>query len=257
MLKNEEHAIRQLRVGPRKSDRHSAILLLLARLGSLIPFLLLSSALCTGQSSVKEESRFVIYVDGKEIGYEKFSILGSSDAVESQSVVSFRDPGKTRKKVLLETELTMDGHYMPRAYHLRTDVEGQKGTVNGSFAPGEANFEYKGSGTPLKRGLMVGNRYIILDTNVFHHYIFIARLFDMRAGGTQSIEAVIPQELDGGKLKVKEIGSEVVPIHGSKMTLHHLTADSGMLLIDLWIDDHKILYKIAVPSKKIEAIRNR
>jgi len=257
MLKNEKHVTRQLRLGPRRSDRHSAILSLLAGLGSLIPFLLPSSAFCTEQPSLREESKFVIYVDGKEIGYEKFSISGSSDAVESQSVVSFRDPGKTRKKVLMETELTMDGGFMPRAYQLRTDVEGQKGTVNGSFVPGEATFEYKGSGTPLKRGLMVGNRYIILDTNVFHHYTFVARLYDMRAGGTQSIEAVIPQELDGGKLKVKEIGSEVVPIHGSKMTLHHLTADSGMLLIDLWIDDQKILYKIAVPSKKIEAVRNR
>ena len=76
--------------------------------------------------------------------------------------------------------------------------------------------------------------------------------YDLRAGGTQTIEVVIPQELDGGKLKVSEIGLERMSIRGKKMDLHHLNADSGMLLIDLWIDDQKILYKIALPAKKIE-----
>jgi hypothetical protein len=41
------------------------------------------------------------------------------------------------------------------------------------------------------------------------------------------------------------------------MDLHHLKADSGVLFIDLWIDDQKIVYKIALPAKKIEVIRNR
>jgi hypothetical protein len=49
----------------------------------------------------------------------------------------------------------------------------------------------------------------------------------------------------------------MIPIRGRKMTLHHLNADSGMLLIDLWVDDQRILYKIALPAKKIEVIRNR
>jgi hypothetical protein len=257
MLKNKKYGRQPIHSSAHKWNAHSLILLLLARVCLLVPMLSPPFALCAEQSPQREESQFDIYVDGKEIGYEKFSILGTADAVESKSVVSFRDPGKTRKKVLMETQLSMDSHFMPRAYQIRTDVEGKKGTITGSFTPGEATFEYKGSGNPLKRGLLVGRRYVILDTNVFHHFIFVARLFDMRAGGTQSIEVVIPQELDGGKLKVSEIGLEMVPIRGKKMTLHHLNADSGMLRIDLWIDDQRILYKIALPAKKIEVIRNR
>lgn len=205
----------------------------------------------------REESQFDIYVDGKEIGYEKFSILASSSGIESRSFLSFRDPGKTGKKVQIETELSTDGKWMPRAYRLNSDVEGQKGTITGSFAPGEATFEYTGSGRPLRRGLPVGDRYIILDTNVFHHFVFLARLYDLRAGGTKQIEAVVPQELDGGKLKVSEAGVEMVPIHGKEMTLHRINADTGMLLIHLWVDDNQVLYKIALPAKKIEVIRKR
>ena len=223
----------------------------------LIPMLSLPLAQGAEEAPQREESQFGIYVAGKEIGYEKFSILSSADTVESKSVVSFQDPGGKRKKVRMETQLSMDSHFLPRAYQLRTDVEGQKGMITGTFAPGEATFEYKGSGNPMKRGLLVGERYVILDTNVFHHFIFIARLFNLRSGGAQSIEAVIPQELDGGKLKVSEVGLERMSIHGKKMNLHHLNADSGLLLIDLWIDDQQIVYKIALPAKNIEVIRNR
>ena len=220
----------------------------------LIPMLSLPLVQGAEEAPQREESQFGIYVAGKEIGYEKFSIFSSADTIESKSVVNFQDPGGKHKKVRMETQLSMDSHFLPRAYQLRTDVEGQKGMVTGTFAPGEATFEYKGSGNPLKRGLLVGERYVILDTNVFHHFIFIARLFNLRSGSAQSIEAVIPQELEGGKLKVSELGLERMSIHGKKMDLHHLKADSGVLFIDLWIDDQKILYKIALPAKKIEVI---
>lgn len=204
-----------------------------------------------------EESQFFIYVDGKEIGTENFSIVESGNSIESKSIVSFRDPGNTRKRVRMETRLVMDGRCMPKSYELRTDVEGRKGTVTGTFIPGEADFEYSGEGKVMKRGLMAGDRYIVLDTNVFHHFSFIARVFDFKANDTQYIEAVTPQELDGGKLKVERIGVELVAIRGKKLALHHLRADSGMAYIDLWVDDQQVLYKISLPAKKIEVIRGR
>jgi hypothetical protein len=257
MLKRKEYDSQPIGEAIRQWNAHRAALPFLVGVVLLIPMLSLPLVQGAEEAPQREESQFVIYVAGKEIGYEKFSIFSSADTIESKSVVNFQDPGGKHKKVRMETQLSMDSHFLPRAYQLRTDVEGQKGMVTGTFAPGEATFEYKGSGNPLKRGLLVGERYVILDTNVFHHFIFIARLFNLRSGSAQSIEAVIPQELEGGKLKVSEVGLERMSIHGKKMDLHHLKVDSGVLLIDLWMDDQKIVYKIALPAKKIEVIRNR
>jgi hypothetical protein len=80
-------------------------------------------------------------------------------------------------------------------------------------------------------------------------------LFDLSTGKEQSIEVVIPQELDGGFLKVRDSGIDRQQIGGKKMDLHHLKADSGLLQIDLWVDDQRTLFKIAVPAKKIEVFR--
>jgi hypothetical protein len=256
MLKNKECGNQPAHMPPHKWAEHPAGLLLLVSFSLILPMLSFPLALAAEEAPQREESKFDIYVGGKDIGSESFSIRSSADAVESTSIVNFRDPGKTRKKVRLETQLSMDSRFSPRNYQLRTDVEGQKGTITGIFTPGEATFDYKGSDKPIRRGLLIGDRCILLDTNVFHHFTFVARLYDLRKGGTQTIEVVIPQELEGGKLKVSEVGLEKISIRGKKMDLHHLNADSGVLLIDLWIDDQKMLYKIEIPANKIDVIRN-
>jgi hypothetical protein len=201
-----------------------------------------------------DKAEFDIFVNDKRIGQEKYSIEVSGDTIISHSIVNFRDPGNQHQKVQMETQLNMDRHYLPQSYQLRTYVDGQKGTITGTFIPGEADFEYLGSGKPRKRGLLVGDRFIVLDTNVFHHFIFLARLFDFNTVGTQNFETIIPQELDEGILKVNQIGFERITIKGKKRDLYHLRADSGLLKIDLWVDDHHTLYKIALPAKNIEVL---
>ncbi len=203
----------------------------------------------------RDEARFNIFVDGKEIGQEDFSIVSSGKIINTHSIVKFRDPGNRRQKIQLETKLIMDSRYFPQSYELRTNVDGKKGVIKGTFVPGEATFEYSGSGNPRTRGLMVGERFIVLDTNVFHHFVFVARQFDLKMDTMQSIEVVIPQELDGGVLSVRRMGLERIEAGGKKRDLHHLKVDSGFLQIDLWVDDQQILHKIALPAKKIEVIR--
>jgi hypothetical protein len=224
-------------------------------------FLLLTTLLplLHGESkkTAREEGQFDIYVGGKVIGHEKFSITSSMESVSSNSLVELRNPEKQSQSIRMETQLDMDGQYLPRAYRLQTNVDGQKGTITGSFVPSEAAFVYEGSGRPRKMGIPVGDRYIILDTNIFHHFSFVARLFDFSGGKSQSIEAVIPQELDGGMLKVSDSGVEVVSVKGKKLNLHRLKVDTGQLQIDLWVDDARVLYKIALPAKHIEVIRDR
>jgi hypothetical protein len=214
------------------------------------------SILCGDRKSSQEEGRFDIYVADKEVGQEKFSIVRSSDSVSSNSTTSFRDPGGQHGSVKIETQLKMDNQNAPQTYEVRTEVGGHKQLIKGTFAPNLAVFEFQKDAFSRKR-LMVGDRYAILDTNVFHHYIFLVSLFDFRGGGkTQSIQAVIPQEIDTGVLKITDIGTEQVSLRGKNKELHHLKADSGPLKIDLWIDEEHVLYKIALPAKQFEVIRH-
>jgi hypothetical protein len=205
----------------------------------------------------REEGEFKIYVSGKEIGTEKFVIVTSADSASSTSFVQFRNPGDRHQKVQFETQLNMDGHYVPRSYELKSDVEGLKGTIVGSFGPNQVIFRYTGGPSPRQSGLVVGDKFTILDTNILHHFIFLVRLFEFDHGEKpQQFEVAIPQEPDEGFLRVTELKRENITVHGKKVDAHHLRADSGAMVVDLWADSQRILYRISVPSKAIDVVRD-
>ncbi len=223
-------------------------------------FLALAAGAVAGgdQKASRQEGEYRIYASGQEIGNEKYEITTTADSVTSHSTLEFRNPGDGPKKVLIETRLEADAAYVPRNYELKSDVDGQKGSIRGSFAPNQAIFEYSGNGVSVKNGLLVGDRYSVLDTNTFHHFNFLARLFKYGAGDQpQSFEVVIPQEKDTGMLKIRELGKENIQIRGKKVNTTHLLVDSGALQIQLWVDGRHVPVKIAVPDKKIEVIQSQ
>jgi hypothetical protein len=223
----------------------------------LLCVLLPRSIFCGDKKPSQEEGRFDIYVADKKIGQEKFSIVRSSDSISSNSTTNFQNPAGQHESVQVEAQLKMDSQYMPQSYQVLTAIGGRKQKQKCTFIPNQATFEYQTDGALRKSGLLVGDRYAILDTNVFHHFIFVVRLFDFRSGGkTQSVEVVIPQEMDTGIIKIIDVGTEVVLLQGKNKELRHLKADSGPLKIDLWVDEEQVLYKIALPAKRIEVIRH-
>jgi hypothetical protein len=219
---------------------------------------------CTGPPSTtareakpgREEGEFRILVSGKEIGTEKYVIVSSAESASSASSLDFRNPAEGSQKVHFETKLDMGAGYLPRAYELKSDVDGKKGSIIGEFKPNEAFFEYASEAPPKKSGLLVGNQYTLLDTNVFHHFIFLARLFDLGSGEkTQKFQVVIPQETDSGTLRISEEGRATLVVEGKKVATHHLRADTGSLQLELWVDDKHVLHRIVVQDRNIEVVR--
>ncbi|MBP1599730.1 MAG: hypothetical protein H6Q05_5107 [Acidobacteria bacterium] len=208
-----------------------------------------------GKKDSRQAGEYGIYVAGKHIGTEKYVLASSEGSVTSSSTLDFSDPSDARKKVTVETKLEMDGQYLPRAYELKSDMDGQKGNIRGRFAPNQAIFEYSGSGKSQRQGLLVPERYTILDTNLFHHFLFLARLFKYgNTGAAQTFDVVIPQEKDTGALKISELQKETLLINGKKVDTTHLLVDSGTMRIQLWVDDNRVPRKIAVPEKGIEVV---
>ncbi len=218
-----------------------------------VSFLLAGSS---DQKSTREEGVFKIYLNGKELGTEKYWISVAPESASSGSTLNFRNPYNQRQRIQLETKLQMTDRYVPQSYELKSDVDGKKGAVLGEFGPNEAMFTYSKDGVPRKQGVLVGKAFTVLDTNVFHHYAFLARLYDYSSGKEQQFEVVIPQEYDSGTLKITELTRETIAVHGKRIQAHHLQVDSGSLLLDLWSDDSHVLYKISVPSKGLEVLRS-
>ncbi len=209
------------------------------------------------KKAIREEGQYKIYAAGREIGVEKYTLVTAGDKVTSSSSSSFNNPGDNNQKVTVETRLEMDAQFQPQNYEVKSEVAGERGTVRGNFAPNQVIFDYTGNGVSDRSGLLVGSRYTILDTNTFHHFIFLARLFKYGSGNKpQTFDVVIPQEKDTGTLKISEIGDEPVVVGGKKVSATHLLIDSGSLQIHLWVDSRHTPVKIALPGKGVEVLRS-
>jgi hypothetical protein len=225
-------------------------------LGALL--ILLGTAIsAVGENKAgREEGTFHIRMAGNEVGSERFTIIAAGEKVSSASVLEFRNPAETHQRVQMETRLEMNNRFVPLNYQLKSDVDGKKGTITGLFSPGQAMFEYVGTGTPRKAGVLVGKEYTLLDSNIFHHFIFLARLFDFDSREkVQKFEVVIPQETDSGVLSISDAGKESVNVRGKKIDTRRLQVDSGALVMQLWVDRQHMVVRIAVPSKQIDVER--
>lgn len=211
------------------------------------------------QKDFRETGEFKIYVAGREIGTEKYVILSSGDTITSSSTLDFRNPGERHQKIQLETKLEMNSRFVPRNYLLKSDVDGKEGTIQGEFGPNQAMFSYVAAdGSPRKSGMLVGNEFTVLDTNIFHHFIFLSRRFNYGSKDkAQRFEVIIPQEQDSGFVMVSQLGKETLTVRGKKIETHHLQVDSGSLQIHLWIDNRHVLDKISVPDREIEVLRQQ
>jgi hypothetical protein len=204
------------------------------------------------------EGEYRIYASGREIGVEKYVLVIVRDAVTSSSALEFRNPSAGPKRIALESKLEMNDQYLPRVYELKTNVDGESGGIRGQFSPNQVIFEYSGGGKAVRSGLLLGNRFTVLDTNVFHHFLFLARLFQYGHGDKpQLFEIVIPQEKETGTLQIRELNKETIQIQGKKYNTTRLLVDSGALKIQLWVDADRIPRKIAVPEKSIEVLHGR
>jgi hypothetical protein len=152
------------------------VLLRYALAGFVLPLFLTCGFSAGKKTSTNEEGCFGIYVDGKEIGEETYSIQGSPDLYQSKSVVVFKNPGLVSQDVKIETQLIMDENFMPQSYRVKSSIGGKTGETECAFVPGQASFKYQVNGTLHQSGLLLDDYYIVLDANVFHHFIFAGRL---------------------------------------------------------------------------------
>jgi len=117
------------------------------------------------QKTWSDDAVFMIFVDGQKIGQEKFSIKASENSVVGSSTVEFKTPG-SKKRVRIETEEATDERFVPQRYLMKKDIDGKKGSLNGIFVPGQAHFSYPVEGRQAESGLLVGDRYSLLDENI-------------------------------------------------------------------------------------------
>jgi hypothetical protein len=206
--------------------------------------------------SGNESGTFRIYFSGAEIGQEKFQITESGSSVRASAETRLTiERDKEKVSFLIRPVLEFSRFFEPVSYEIGQESGPNKTKARITFKGPKSDAIYESGKETDARQIDLQKDVLVLDDNVFHQYIILAKRYDFAKGGIQEFSAFVPQQFIAGGVSVSDKGMESVQVLSQNVKLQHLLVDTGELQISLWLDDRHNLRKLAVPKSGVEVVR--
>lgn len=206
--------------------------------------------------SGNESGTFRIYFSGAEIGQEKFQITESGQSVKASAETRLTiEREKEKVSFLIRPILEFTRFFEPVSYEIGQESGPNKTKAHVTFKGAGSEAVYESGKETDARQIDLRKDVLVLDDNVFHQYIILAKRYDFAKGGIQEFSAFVPQQFISGGVSVSDKGMEAVQVLGQNLNLQHLLVDTGELQISLWLNDKHSVRKLAVPKSGVEVVR--
>ena len=215
--------------------------------------------------SVLDSGSFGIFVNGKRVATETFSVQQQSSGVSTASS-QLKEDGTGGAGQSSELQITSNGSIVKYEWRELSPGKSQLTVLpNNEFliekimqGPGE-----KGAEQPF----LMPNTSVVLDNNFFLHRELLAwRYFASSCQAKQAagrctpaeFGAIVPQERVSLRVAVQAAGEEKVNIRGTERTLIKLNVKSDQDEWALWVDagDHFKLMKVIKSGDNTEVLRD-
>ncbi|MFQ5925809.1 MAG: hypothetical protein ACE5MH_00050 [Terriglobia bacterium] len=201
------------------------------------------------------KGRLRILASGEVIGSERYEIAATATEINARGEITLQI-GDQRMHQTSNLLLTAD--LAPRSYEwkleepeqrwLRLEFSGSQGTIRYPLAEGKEDKQVFDFGT---------TRVALLDNNVFHHFLLLARLYDFSKGGPQAIQVFIPQSLQPGVVTAELKGVETQIVEGQLAPVRQLVITSEDNQVLLWVTESGRFVRLQAPQENIEVVPER
>ena len=203
-----------------------------------------------------EQGKFKILFNGEQIGEEKFQIQGEGSNFKASAEIHLTvDREKEKLTFHINPALQFTNRFEPISYQVVQEAGANKTKARINFKPGRSEVVYETGQGKDSREIELKPDVLVLDDNVFHHYILLTRRYDFLKGGLQEFSAFIPQQFLSGTISVDDKGFEKITLSDKTLSLQHLLVDSGELQFSLWLNQRHELLKISVPKSNVDVLR--
>lgn len=197
------------------------------------------------EKSSVDRGVFHINADGRQIGTERFEIAPSPEGIRATAELSLTADNAARTQ---ETAVLILRRGVEPASYERVQRSPKRGSASLTFGPDKCVAQYKvPDGEPRDMEFFLPKNVTVLDTNFFHHYTFLLRQYDFVRGGVQQMNVLVPQEAMPGMVRVEYTGAD--------QSLRKVVVRTDALEIEVWADDAGRIMRLAVPSAKVEVVR--
>lgn len=216
-------------------------------LALLLPAVVPGAAL-SGQDVILDEGRFALFVEGREVGSESFSIhrlgMGESARILATATVAV-DGLEMRPTLEARPDFVVTAYQNEvtgaRRGELSVVLNGNRYVSRMSSAEGEMQREYRAA-----------PRTAVLENRVSHHYFFVARFID---SGSGPVVALSPFDGEQSRLELVSSESEPFQLGGEPVDARHIRLQGGGVMRELWIDDQGRVLRVEIPSIGFRAER--
>jgi hypothetical protein len=199
-----------------------------------------------------DQGTFRVFVGGREVGTEQFSIRQTGTGAASEFVaggqVSLRlaTGGLELTPRLRARGLQAD----PASYQVDVGGDAPRRIV-GNLADGRFSARIVTASGEQLREYVASSGALVLDEGIAHHYFFLAQR--LRAG---RVPILIPRENRQVVATVQDRGEERIEVGGSQVPAYHLVVQPlGSGPHHVWVDALNRVLKVEIPDRQYLAIR--
>lgn len=193
-----------------------------------------------------------ILLNNQPIGTERYQIVSSGTEIRARGETELRvGEQKLRQTAALELSPGLAPRRYewkmlePKATWARMEFEGSVGTIHFPGPKGKDAVQVFDFGAaPVA----------LLDNNVFHHFLLLAPLYDVAAGGRQTIKVFIPQALQPGDATVELLGVETLTVDARPQAVRQLSISTEDNQVLLWITESGRFVRLRVPRANVEVV---
>jgi len=198
-----------------------------------------------------ERGSFEIRLKDQKIGVETYEIQFRETEIEVHGHVELSIAGEQLKQTTL---LTLSPSYQLRRYEWQQQQPKQT-FARVAFDGTKATMEFPLTAEELdqREFFFETPELVVLDNNVFHHYLFLLRRYDFARGGPQPIRILIPQEVLPALVTLEDRGEE----SGAAGRLRRLVMTSEDNEVWLWLDEKRQLVRLSVPQAQVEVVHRQ
>ncbi len=212
-----------------------------------------------------DSGSFSIFVAGRKIGSESFTIQQRPDFSIATAEIKIDDGGNKASQTS-ELKIATNGNL--EQYRWRELSPGKaQSTVEYKDQFLVQHFSEKPGEKPQERAFMLPPSTLVLDDNFFtHREILLWRYIASACGGKVDSSGCrlergqfgvfVPHQQTSARVSLEYRGREHVMIRGSDRELDHFALTSDGVEWGLWLDPTYKLQRIVVPSEKVEVVRD-
>jgi hypothetical protein len=199
-----------------------------------------------------DRGTFRVYVEGREVGSETFTITQSGSGAVAVTLADGRvDLRLPDGSLQLVPRLRAQGVGADPVQY-QVDVSGDvPQRVVGTIGGGRVSAKIVTPAGEQLREYVASVGAVVLDDGVAHHYYFVAQRTH-----SGRVPVIVPRENRQVIATVADRGEETVQIAGASVRLFHLQVQpAGGLVADVWVDALNRVIKVEVPGRQYRAIR--